>query len=37
VLPGLIEQAGFPAPRRVATYFGYIAVFATARPESPGA
>ena len=35
VLPGLIEGAGFPAPRRMATYFGYIAVLATARPESP--
>jgi ubiquinone/menaquinone biosynthesis C-methylase UbiE len=27
VLPGLIEDAGFPEPEIVAEYFGYIAVF----------
>jgi ubiquinone/menaquinone biosynthesis C-methylase UbiE len=33
VLPGLIEDAGFEAPEIVATYFGYIALFHTCRPE----
>jgi ubiquinone/menaquinone biosynthesis C-methylase UbiE len=29
VLPGLIGKAGFDTPEKVATYFGYIAVFTT--------
>ena len=33
VLPGLMVEAGFPQPRIVAEYFGYIAVFATAKPQ----
>jgi ubiquinone/menaquinone biosynthesis C-methylase UbiE len=32
VLPELMRQAGFPAPRLVATYFGYIATFVTRKP-----
>lgn len=32
VLPGLMVEAGFPPPQRVAHYFGYITVFATSRP-----
>ena len=32
VLPGLIEEAGFLSPQIVAYYFGYIAVFSTAKP-----
>lgn len=34
VLPDVIESAGFPPPERVATYFGYIALFKTKKPES---
>jgi ubiquinone/menaquinone biosynthesis C-methylase UbiE len=33
VLPGLIEAAGFEMPQIVATYFGYIALFSTRKPE----
>jgi ubiquinone/menaquinone biosynthesis C-methylase UbiE len=33
VLPGLIEAAGFERPQIVATYFGYIALFSTRKPE----
>lgn len=31
VLPGLIKDAGFQAPRTVAHYFGYISVFETTK------
>jgi ubiquinone/menaquinone biosynthesis C-methylase UbiE len=31
VLPELIVEAGFPPPRTVASYFGYIALFSTAK------
>lgn len=34
VLPEVIENAGFPPPERVTTYFGYIALFKTRKPES---
>ena len=33
VLPALIEKAGFRQPQIVATYFGYIALFNTHKPE----
>jgi ubiquinone/menaquinone biosynthesis C-methylase UbiE len=33
VMPGLIENAGFERPDIVATYFGYIALFSTCKPE----
>jgi ubiquinone/menaquinone biosynthesis C-methylase UbiE len=33
VLPDLIEKAGFQRPEIVATYFGYIALFSTRKPE----
>lgn len=33
VLPSLIEKAGFLAPKHVATYFGYIAVLLSQKPE----
>jgi ubiquinone/menaquinone biosynthesis C-methylase UbiE len=33
VLPALIEQAGFEKPEIVCTYFGYISVFITQKPE----
>jgi len=34
VLPGAITQAGFRPPDIVATYFGYIAVFNTRKPDA---
>jgi ubiquinone/menaquinone biosynthesis C-methylase UbiE len=34
VLPGVIAEAGFYPPDVVATYFGYIAVFNTCKPEA---
>jgi ubiquinone/menaquinone biosynthesis C-methylase UbiE len=34
VLPGVINAAGFRSPDIVATYFGYIAVFNTRKPEA---
>ncbi|RTZ99628.1 MAG: phosphoethanolamine methyltransferase [Deltaproteobacteria bacterium] len=34
VLPGVIEKAGFTPPEIVATYFGYISLFDTWRPEA---
>ena len=34
VLPALITAAGFRPPHIVATYFGYIAVFNTRKPEA---
>jgi ubiquinone/menaquinone biosynthesis C-methylase UbiE len=34
VLPGIIEKAGFVAPEIVATYFGYISLFNTRRPDA---
>jgi ubiquinone/menaquinone biosynthesis C-methylase UbiE len=34
VLPEVIESAGFLPPEHVATYFGYIALFNTKKPES---
>jgi ubiquinone/menaquinone biosynthesis C-methylase UbiE len=34
VLPEVIENAGFLPPERVATYFGYIALFKSRKPES---
>lgn len=34
VLPQVIEEAGFPPPEHLATYFGYIALFKTCKPES---
>jgi ubiquinone/menaquinone biosynthesis C-methylase UbiE len=33
VLPGLIEKAKFTAPELVKTYFGYIAVFSSRKPQ----
>jgi ubiquinone/menaquinone biosynthesis C-methylase UbiE len=33
VLPGLMEAAGFEKPEIVATYFGYISLFSTRKPE----
>ncbi|GKT10229.1 hypothetical protein DSTSK_35340 [Desulforhabdus sp. TSK] len=33
VLPDLMVEAGFPPPRTVAQYFGYITVFATSKPQ----
>lgn len=33
VLPGIMEQAGFPMPDIEAVYFGYIAIFHTQKPE----
>ncbi len=36
VLPELIVQAGFDAPQTVACYFGYVALFNTAKPLSSG-
>jgi ubiquinone/menaquinone biosynthesis C-methylase UbiE len=34
VLPDVIESAGFPRPKIAATYFGYIALFSTFKPEA---
>ena len=34
MLPGVISQAGFRPPNIVATYFGYIAVFNTRKPDA---
>lgn len=34
VLPGVVAAAGFADPEIVATYFGYIAVFHTLKPEA---
>lgn len=34
VLPELIERAGFPPVHHVSTYFGYITIFSTRKPES---
>ncbi len=34
VLPEVIENAGFLPPELVTTYFGYIALFKTSKPES---
>ena len=34
VLPGVVAAAGFTDPEIVATYFGYIAVFNTRKPEA---
>jgi ubiquinone/menaquinone biosynthesis C-methylase UbiE len=34
VLPDVIAGAGFEAPQIAATYFGYIAVFTTRKPEA---
>jgi hypothetical protein len=34
VLPILIREAGFQPPRLVATYFGYISIFSTTKPEA---
>ena len=34
VLPGVIEKAGFAPPEIVASYFGYISIFDTWRPEA---
>lgn len=34
VLPDVIQNAGFVPPELVATYFGYIALFKTHKPES---
>ena len=34
VLPGAMERAGFLAPELVTTYFGYIALFNTRKPEA---
>jgi ubiquinone/menaquinone biosynthesis C-methylase UbiE len=34
VLPDAIESAGFPRPETAATYFGYIALFSTRKPEA---
>lgn len=34
VLPGVMVQAGFIPPEIVATYFGYVAVFNTRKPEA---
>ena len=34
MLPGVITQAGFRPPNIVATYFGYIAVFNTRKPDA---
>ncbi len=36
VLPALIEKAGFRSPHNVATYFGYISLFHTQKPDLPG-
>jgi ubiquinone/menaquinone biosynthesis C-methylase UbiE len=33
VLPDLIEKAGYQRPEIIATYFGYIALFSTQKPE----
>jgi ubiquinone/menaquinone biosynthesis C-methylase UbiE len=33
VLPPMIELAGFNSPIHVNTYFGYIAIFSTRKPE----
>ncbi len=33
VLPGLIEKAKFTTPERVKTYFGYIAIFSSQKPQ----
>jgi ubiquinone/menaquinone biosynthesis C-methylase UbiE len=33
ILPGLIEAAGFLPPIHVTTYFGYIALFTSRKPE----
>jgi ubiquinone/menaquinone biosynthesis C-methylase UbiE len=33
VLPPMIEVAGFNSPIHVTTYFGYIAIFSTRKPE----
>ncbi|MBW2367597.1 MAG: class I SAM-dependent methyltransferase [Deltaproteobacteria bacterium] len=34
VLPDLIEKVGFQRPEIVATYFGYIALFSSRKPEN---
>ena len=34
VLPGMMVDAGFDTPARMADYFGYITVFLTTRPEA---
>jgi len=33
LLPGLVQEAGFQPPQTVATYFGYIALFNTRKPD----
>lgn len=33
VLPGLIEKVGFTAPKLIKTYFGYITIFLSRKPE----
>lgn len=33
VLPGLIEDAGFEVPRLIDTFFGYIALFSSRKPQ----
>ncbi len=33
VLPNLMVKSGFDTPRIISTYFGYIAVFSTRKPE----
>jgi len=33
VLPDLMQASGFEMPRIITTYFGYIAVFSTQKPE----
>jgi ubiquinone/menaquinone biosynthesis C-methylase UbiE len=33
VLPSLIEKAGFDPPQHVSTYFGYIAIFTSHKPN----
>lgn len=33
LLPGVIEKAGFTTPELIKTYFGYIAIFSSRKPE----
>jgi hypothetical protein len=33
VLPDVIEKVGFKRPEIIATYFGYIALFNTRKPD----
>ena len=33
VLPNIIEEAGFAAPKHEVTYFGYIAIFSALKPK----